>query len=123
MSCQDNEDFRDVGGYPCKGWLGFDCLKQASQRYLRMPKFLLIIARFHAACAIQLLVSGTSEGRRGELYMEGELEEGTPRGRECILEVEVRAKREYVTPKSSTTKTKMIEIERDECLKRHGVDV
>jgi hypothetical protein len=65
MSCKDNADFRDVADFPCEGWLGYDCLKQASQWYPQDPQELVdFCPKSCGLCKSKVVVSGTSEGPR-----------------------------------------------------------
>jgi hypothetical protein len=117
MGCKDKEDFRDVADFACTAWRGFDCLNQASQWYPQDAQVLADNCPFSCGLCPSAVVSGTSDRRREEVHMEGELKR---RGDGSVYWKLKSERREYLTPKSSTTKTKG--VERDECLKRQGLD-
>ena len=67
MNCKDNLDFRDNGGYPCEGWQGYDCLKQASEWYVQESQELFDNCPVSCGlCKSKVVVSGTSEGPRSD---------------------------------------------------------
>lgn len=66
MSCKDNLDFRDLDNYPCEGWSGFDCLRQASQWYPQDPKELVDNCPASCGLCTSIVVSGTSERPRSD---------------------------------------------------------
>jgi hypothetical protein len=75
MICKDNDDFRDVAGYSCGGWHGFDCLKQASQWYNQNPQELVDNCPVSCdLCKWKVVVSGTSDRPRSDTKFMPEIE-------------------------------------------------